>query len=78
MFDCYSASVRDGGVRCKQIDLPEADKWDLICLDNVTEAQIKSYFNRTAGAKYDWWGALGVVLGIKQKRKQIFLLRMVL
>ena len=69
MFDCYSASVRDGGVRCKQIDLPEADKWDLVCLENVTEAQIKSYFSRTSGAKYDWWG---IVLGVKQKRSKYF------
>ena len=72
VFDCYSSSVRDGGVRCKQIDLSDTDKWDLVLLDNVTEAQIKSYYNRTSGAKYDWWGALGIVLGIKQKRSKYF------
>ena len=70
-YDCYSSSVLDGGVRCKQIDVSDNAKWDLIPL-NVTEEQIKSYFNRTLGCKYDWWGALGIVLGIKQKRSKYF------
>ncbi len=38
----------------------------------VTEAQIKAYFDRTLGCKYDWWGVLGIVLGIKQKRSKYF------
>ena len=33
LFDCYSSSFRDGGVRCKRMPLP-AEKWDLIALDN--------------------------------------------
>lgn len=72
VFDCYSSSVQDGGVRCKQIDVSDRAKWDLIPLNEVTEEQIKAYFNRTSGAKYDWWGALGIVLGIKQKRSKYF------
>ena len=72
MHDCYSSSVQDGGVRHKQIDLSDNTKWDLIPLNDVTEKQIKDYFNRTLGCKYDWWGALGVVLGIKQKRSKYF------
>ncbi|AXP54248.1 enoyl-CoA hydratase [Haemophilus influenzae] len=72
VWDCYSSSVQDGGVRCKQIDVYDREKWDLIPLDGVTEAQIKAYFDRTLGCKYDWWGALGIVLGIKQKRSKYF------
>ena len=72
VYDCYSSSVQDGGVRCKQIDVSDNTKWDLIPLNDVTEAQIKAYFDRTLGCKYDWWGALGIVLGIKQKRSKYF------
>ena len=34
-YDCYSSSIRDGGVRMKTMKLP-ADKWDLIEKDNHT------------------------------------------
>ncbi|OOF59282.1 enoyl-CoA hydratase [Rodentibacter myodis] len=71
-YDCYSSSPRDGGVRCKQINVADSSKWDLIPLKSVTEAQIKAYFNRTSGAKYDWWGVLGIVCGIKQKCSKYF------
>ena len=59
-------------MRCKQIDVSDNTKWDLIPLNDVTEEQIKAYFSRTLGCKYDWWGALGIVLGIKQKRSKYF------
>ena len=72
VYDCYSSSVQDGGVRCKQIDVSDNTKWDLIPLDGVPEAEIKAYFDRTLGCKYDWWGALGIVLGIKEKRSKYF------
>ena len=72
VFDCYSASVQDGGVRCKQIDVNDKSKWDLVPIDGVDENQIKAYFNRTCGKAYDWWGAIGIVLGIKQKRTKYF------
>lgn len=71
-YDCYSASVQDGGVRCKQIDVSDSTKWDLILLEGINKAQICYYFELTKGKKYDWWGALGVVLGIKQKRSKYF------
>lgn len=71
-YDCYSSSIRDGGVRCKEIDLNDKDKWDLVLLNDVTEADVKFYFNSTKGSKYDWWGAIGIVLGIKQKRSKYF------
>ncbi|OOF50255.1 enoyl-CoA hydratase [Rodentibacter genomosp. 1] len=72
VYDCYSSSPRDGGVRCKRINVADSTKWDLIPLENVTETQINAYFNRTLGAKYDWWGVLGIVFGIKQKRSKYF------
>ena len=64
--------MQDGGVRCKQINVSDSEKWDLISLNDVKEEKIKAYFNRTLGYKYDWWGALGVVLGVKQKRSKYF------
>ncbi|THA12933.1 enoyl-CoA hydratase [Rodentibacter pneumotropicus] len=72
VYDCYSSSPRDGGVRCKQINVDDSSKWDLIPLENVSETQIKAYFDRTLEAKYDWWGVLGIVFGIKQKRSKYF------
>lgn len=71
VYDCYSSSVQDGGVRCKKINVRDG-KWDLVLLPNVTENQIKAYFSQTKGQAYDWWGALGVVLGIKEKRSKYF------
>ena len=37
VYQCYSASIRDGGVRTKVMPLPEA-KWDLIPLPSTPEA----------------------------------------
>lgn len=71
-FECYSSSPRDGGVRCKVINVADTNKWDLVELQNVTEAQIKAYFEQTQGKKYDLWGALGIVLGFKQRRERFF------
>ncbi|EDJ90109.1 hypothetical protein CGSHi22421_06683 [Haemophilus influenzae R3021] len=50
----------------------EHEKWDLIELQNITEDQIKAYFEQTKNMRYDWWGAIGIVLGIKQKRSKYF------
>ncbi len=69
-YHCFSASVQDGGVRRKVIDVNNG-RWDLIALD-VEPSLIQAYFTRTQGAKYDWWGAIGCVLGIKQKRSKYF------
>ena len=60
VYQCYSSSPRDGGVRTKTMKLP-ADKWDLIpiCVDSDAQA----FFAQTAGKKYDFLGAIGVVIG---------------
>lgn len=71
IYQCFSSSVQDGGVRCKEINMMSG-KWDLIELHNIDPNQILNYFNQTKGMKYDWWGAIGVVIGIKQKRSKYF------
>lgn len=72
VFDCYSSSIRDGGVRLKTMPLP-ADKWDLIPV-NQQDAYIDvlHYFAQTRGKPYDFIGACGVVLGIKGSLKKWF------
>lgn len=52
LFDCYSSSPRDGGVRMKNMALP-SDRWDLIPV-NLTEQQVIDFFNQNKGKKYDW------------------------
>ncbi|WP_225747599.1 hypothetical protein [Eikenella sp. Marseille-P7795] len=59
-YECYSASIRDKGVRMKTMPLP-ADKWDLIPLDDaVLHAHTVGLYLRTAGQGYDLMGALGI------------------
>ena len=68
-YECYSASIRDGGVRMKTMPLP-ADKWDLIPLDDaVLHAHTVGLYLRTAGQGYDLPGAFGVVFGLPENRK---------
>lgn len=67
---CYSSSTRDGGVRVKQMPLP-ADKWDLIPI-YISEQRVKEIYRLYKGYKYDWLGALGVVLPIKQRKSRFF------
>lgn len=60
-FECYSSSLRDGGVRCKLIYLTP-DKWDLIELPDHMAQQARELYRQTLGAKYDVLGLFGVVL----------------
>ena len=62
-YECYSASVRDGGVRCKVMPLPK-EKWDLIPLPGGREAgaRLSVLWTKTRGQRYDLPGALGLVL----------------
>lgn len=52
---CYSSSVMDGGVRCKQIDLDPA-KWHRIALPFADGEAIRRYFAETDAYRYGWWG----------------------
>lgn len=71
-YECYSASLRDGGVRMKVMPLP-ADKWDLIPLDDaVLHAHTVGLYLRTAGQGYDLPGAFGVVFGLPENRRRWF------
>ena len=70
VFDCYSSSIRDGGVRAKTMPLP-ADKWDLIPV-RATEAQVRAAFETTRGAKYDWLGATGVITRWRHDKRKWF------
>ncbi|VEH65424.1 Uncharacterised protein [Rodentibacter pneumotropicus] len=65
-YDCYSSSVQDGGVRCKQIDVSDSTKWDLISLDGISEAQIRYYYELTKGRQYDWWGQSALCWGLSK------------
>ena len=71
LFDCYSSSARDGGVRVKTMSLP-ADKWDLIELPPAVALSVSRLFRRTHGAGYDWLGAIGVVLKSPHSKSRWF------
>lgn len=69
VYQCYSSSPRDGGVRVKTMRLP-ADKWDLIPVH--TDSDIVDFFQRTGGKKYDFIGAIGCVLPLRQKPSRYY------
>ena len=69
-YDCYSSSIRDGGVRLKTMPLPP-EKWDLIPV-RATEAQVRAAFETTRGAKYDWLGATGVIARWRHDKRKWF------
>ena len=73
-YHCYSASLRDGGVRSKTMPLPD-DKWDLIPIrDADAYDRVWALYQSTRGAKYDYTGALGVVvfMSIRQSARRWF------
>ncbi len=71
IYECYSSSIRDGGVRKKIIDV-DSEKWDLIPLTGVSKSQIELYYQFTKGKSYDWWGAIGIVCGTSQRHNKYF------
>ena len=73
-FECYSSSIRDGGVRCKTMTLPAA-KWDLIELPDSSgslKTNLAAVFAQTQGQRYDLPGALGVVFKTRQRSGRWF------
>ena len=70
VFDCYSSSIRDGGVRLKTMPLPP-EKWDLIPVD-VSREQVYEALAATFGAKYDWLGATGVIARWRHDKRKWF------
>ena len=73
VYTCYSASIRDGGVRTKVMPLPET-KWDLIPLPSTPEAhkQLQRVWRATEGHGYDLEGALGIAFKTHQKSDKWF------
>lgn len=63
---CYSSSPRDGGVRRKIMKLPQ-ENWDLIPLPYTSGQEIEDFYQKTRGKKYDFLGAVGVVIPIREK-----------
>ena len=70
-YECYSASLRDGGVRMKTMSLPAA-KWDLIALPDGVGEQLHGLWEETKGQGYDLPGAFGVVFGLRENRRRWF------
>ena len=70
-YECYSASIRDGGVRLKTMSLP-ADKWDLIPLPDSVGERLYGLWEETQGQGYDLPGAFGVVFGLPENRRRWF------
>lgn len=69
-YDCYSSSIRDGGVRLKTMPLPP-EKWDLIPVDANPE-QVYEALAATFAAKYDWLGATGVIARWRHDKRKWF------
>lgn len=70
-YACYSSSIRDGGVRVKKMDLP-SEKWDLIPLHGTTTDDLAAVWKHAKGKHYDWAGAIGTVLKIRQRPDKWF------
>nr|DAP70986.1 MAG TPA: cysteine peptidase [Caudoviricetes sp.] len=70
-YECYSASIRDGGVRLKTMSLP-ADKWDLIPLPDSVGERLHGLWEETQSQGYDLPGAFGVVFGLPENRRRWF------
>lgn len=70
-YECYSASLRDKGVRRKVMPLPSA-KWDLIALPDSVSERLYSLWRETRGQGYDLLGAFGVVFGLPENRRRWF------
>lgn len=70
-YECYSASLRDKGVRRKTMPLPSA-KWDLIALPDSVGERLHGLWEETQGQGYDLPGAFGVVFGLRENRKRWF------
>ena len=70
-YECYSASIRDKGVRMKTMPLPSA-KWDLIPLPDSVGWRLETMWAQTQGQGYDLLGAFGVVFGLRENHRRWF------
>ena len=70
-YECYSASIRDKGVRRKVMPMPSA-KWDLISLPDNVGGRLKTLWSQTQGQGYDLTGAFGVVFKFRENPQRWF------
>ncbi|MDG6896580.1 hypothetical protein A6A19_00865 [Actinobacillus delphinicola] len=70
-YHCYSSSPRDNGVREKVMNL-NPENWDFIPVKiNITD--LVKFYNETRGMKYDFLGAIGIVVPfLHQDKKKWF------
>lgn len=79
MYRCYTSSIRDGGVRVKDMGLPKHE-WVLIPIEkfkghqnqNMNIETLEQFYQEHDRKKYDLLGACGIVLGIKDKDNKMF------
>jgi hypothetical protein len=65
---CCSSSARDGGVRCKSVDL-STGRWVLVDLPALELDGAQQWFQQRLGKPYDYPGILGYVVPlVKQWR----------
>lgn len=69
-FECYSSSSRDGGVRCKQMDINNRN-WTLVPVD-AHHLLIQGYFAETQHQKYDLLGAIASTIPFIQLKERQF------
>lgn len=70
----YSSYIGEG-VRAKWIDID--DRWELIPLNNtkfkcIRAQEIKDFYSKTEGKKYDYLGCLGFVFGNSDNPNRYF------
>lgn len=75
MYVCYSASIRDNGVRSKIMALPKS-KWDLVEIKSddleSVRSSIEKFFSETQFQAYDWHGAIGFLSKTRQRNRRWF------
>ena len=59
------------GVRAKYVNY-DKDKWEFINLKNLKTQDVKEFYNKTKGLKYDYLGVLGFVFGNPDNPKRYF------
>ena len=70
---CASSSPRDGGVRITSINLASGH-WEVYAIKSeLSQDDILRFFDKETGKKYDWLGAIGVVIPLfKNKSSRWF------
>lgn len=79
MYRCYTSSFRDKGVRVKDMSLPDHE-WYLVPIrdflgcenKDFTVENLEQFYIDNKHQKYDFWGATGIMLGIKEKDNRMF------